>query len=114
MRQSGLPSTHVKSEVASGIGQCLRTHVDATSVPAIFNAASRRPAFGLGAYIQLPFSFLALSTFKDRRLEGCAAAYSWIRRLTRARVFVVFFSVVCRRTGMCLKRSVTRTVVPTG
>lgn len=34
--------------------------------------------------------------------------------LILATVFAVLFNTVCLRTGMLLKRSVTRTVVPTG
>ena len=98
----------------SSDGHSLIMQWDATSVPAIFNAAFIRFAFWPPAYIQLLLSFFALMTFKDNLLVGWHMAYVCSNFLILESVFPALFNAVCFRTGICLRKSVIRTVVPTG
>ena len=94
--------------------QTFQWHCSTVFLPTAFVAASRTLAPVFGTYVQLPFSFLALSTFSENLTEGLAKAYARSIFVTADNVFVVALRAVCRRTGKFLRKSTIRTVVPTG
>ena len=56
--------------------QTFQWHCSTVFLPTIFVAASRTLASVFGTYVQLPFSFLALSIFSENLTEGLAKAYA--------------------------------------
>lgn len=95
-------------------GQCLVVQLEAMPAPATFSAASIKVAFGPGPYTQLLLSVLALRTLSDSLFDGWDMAYACTIFLILAKFFEAFFSAVCLRTGIYFRKSLIRTVVPTG
>lgn len=105
-------SVRVTLDLREDDDQTFHWHWSASRLPKILTTASGIQSPILGAYIQLPFSVLAFTTFIENRTNGRANVYACKRSLMSASDFVDVFIAVWRRTGRLLRKSTTRTVVP--